>query len=80
MTRHLLREEGWALRILLAEDNAVNQLLALRVLEKQGHHVVTAGNGRAVLELLEKADVRPGPDGHPNAGDGWVRSHGRHSQ
>ena len=55
VTRHSLREEGRSLRILLAEDNAVNQLLASRLLEKQGHHVVTAGNGRAVLERLEKA-------------------------
>ena len=43
------------MRILLAEDNAVNQLLASRVLEKHGHRVVTAGNGRAALERLEKA-------------------------
>jgi CheY-like chemotaxis protein len=55
VTRHSLREEGRSLRILLAEDNVVNQLLASRLLEKQGHHVVTAGNGRAVLERLEKA-------------------------
>ena len=54
VTRHSLREEGRSLRILLAEDNAVNQLLASRVLEKQGHHVVTASNGRAALERLEK--------------------------
>ena len=54
VTRHSLREEGRSLRILLAEDNAVNQLLASRLLENQGHNVVTAGNGRAALERLEK--------------------------
>ncbi len=40
------------LRILLAEDNVVNQRLAMRVLEKHGHRVVVANNGREVLELL----------------------------
>ena len=54
VTRHSLREEGRSLRILLAEDNAVNQLLTSRVLEKHGHNVVTAGSGRAALEQLEK--------------------------
>ena len=54
VTRHTLREEGRSLRILLAEDNAVNQVLATRLLEKQGHKVVTAGSGRLVLERLEK--------------------------
>jgi two-component system, sensor histidine kinase and response regulator len=54
VTRHLLREEGRSLRILLAEDNVVNQILASRLLERQGHKVVTVGNGRAALERLEK--------------------------
>jgi signal transduction histidine kinase/DNA-binding response OmpR family regulator len=34
------------IRILLAEDNIVNQRLALRILEKAGHEVVVASNGR----------------------------------
>jgi len=41
------------LHILLAEDNAVNQRLALRVLEKAGHAVSVAGNGKDALAALE---------------------------
>jgi two-component system, sensor histidine kinase and response regulator len=43
-----------ALRVLLAEDNAVNQRLAVRLLEKQGHAVVVANNGREALAVLER--------------------------
>ena len=43
-----------ALRILLAEDNRVNQFLAVRLLEKAGHQVQTANNGRAALAALER--------------------------
>jgi PAS domain S-box-containing protein len=42
------------LRILLAEDNLVNQRLMTRLLEKRGHRVVVASNGREVLAALEK--------------------------
>jgi PAS domain S-box-containing protein len=53
VTRHSMREEGTALRILLAEDNVVNQKLASRLLEKRGHIVVTAADGRQALARLE---------------------------
>lgn len=47
------------LRVLLTEDNAINQRLAQRTLEKAGHSVVIADNGLRALECLaaEKFDV-----------------------
>ena len=42
------------LRVLVAEDNAVNQRLIVRLLEKRGHRVVLADNGRQALAALEK--------------------------
>jgi CheY-like chemotaxis protein/HPt (histidine-containing phosphotransfer) domain-containing protein len=42
------------LHILLAEDNVVNQRLAASVLERRGHKVTIAANGREALAALER--------------------------
>lgn len=40
------------LNILVVEDNPINQLIATRLLEKAGHSVRLADNGRVALEIL----------------------------
>jgi CheY-like chemotaxis protein len=47
------QEPSTSLRILLAEDNLVNQRLAMRLLEKRGHSIVVAGNGHETLQAFE---------------------------
>src|SRR6195256_69696 len=56
VTVHSLRESRGRLRILLAEDNRVNQVLAVRLLEKRGHKVEVAGNGEEALEALDRQE------------------------
>ncbi len=54
LTRHTLEERRHALNILLAEDNQVNQKLAVTLLRKQGHEITVANNGRIAVDLLAK--------------------------
>jgi two-component system sensor histidine kinase/response regulator len=51
VTRHSLRESSRKLHILVAEDNAVNQTVILRVLGKMGHSSVLACTGKEALAL-----------------------------
>ncbi len=56
VTRHSLREGQRSLRILLAEDNVVNQKLVERIIEKHGHTAIVANNGREAMKALEKQE------------------------
>ena len=44
------KEEGKGIRVLLAEDNVVNQQVAVFMLQARGYHVDVAGNGSEALE------------------------------
>ncbi|MDQ2948461.1 MAG: ATP-binding protein [Acidobacteriota bacterium] len=55
-----LKESGFSpsatmLRVLLVEDNRVNQRVAVNLIQRQGHQVIVAGNGREALEQLRSA-------------------------
>ena len=71
LTRYTLQEEKQHYRILLAEDNVVNQTLAVRLLEKRGYVVSVAGDGLAAVEALKNGEYdlvlmdiqMPGMDG-----------------
>jgi signal transduction histidine kinase/DNA-binding response OmpR family regulator len=52
VTRHSVRERRACSRILLAEDNPVNQRLAIKMLERWGHTVVSVGNGQEALDAI----------------------------
>ncbi len=56
ITPSSLRKPGPGVRILLADDNKVNQRVAVRMLEKDGHRVIVASRGREALAALERED------------------------
>lgn len=71
VTRHTLREEKHRVRVLVAEDSAVNHTLAVRILEKRGYSVSVAPDGQAAVEAFQTGgfevvlmDIQmPGMDG-----------------
>ncbi len=56
ITRHTIQQAKRQLRLLVAEDNEVNQILALRLLQKHGHIVTLAGTG---LEAVQQWRSQP---------------------
>jgi len=56
VTRHTLNEAHRSLRILVAEDNAVNRQLVTALLGKRGHTVVTVVNGREAVAAVTKGE------------------------
>jgi signal transduction histidine kinase/CheY-like chemotaxis protein/HPt (histidine-containing phosphotransfer) domain-containing protein len=80
------QEAQQPLCILLAEDNRVNQQVARRILEKQGHTVVVVGDGQAALAALAQApfdlvlmDIQmPVLDGMAATAAIRAREHGTH--
>jgi len=56
VTRYTIQEARRRLNILLAEDNMVNQKLAITLLQGRGHNIVAADNGREAVELLEREE------------------------
>jgi PAS domain S-box-containing protein len=64
------------LRVLLAEDNPVNQMVAKRLLERMGHHVDVAGNGKQAVAAVRDTEYdvvlmdcqMPEMDGYTAAG------------
>jgi CheY-like chemotaxis protein len=72
--------QGAPIRVLLVEDNAVNQMVAEALLERRGFEVVVAGNGPRGGRDLSARAVRPRADGHPDARDGRLRGARRDSR
>jgi two-component system sensor histidine kinase/response regulator len=52
VTRHTINEARQSLRILVAEDNAVNRLLVTAILTKRGHTAVSVTNGRDAVAAI----------------------------
>ncbi len=54
VTRHSIRDSHPMLKVLLVEDHAINQKLAVALLERWGHDVEVAANGQIALDMLQQ--------------------------
>jgi CheY-like chemotaxis protein len=64
------------LEILLAEDNPINQRVAVEILKRMGHTVTVVNDGRAAVEAVEGRPLRPGVDGRADADHGRLAGDG----
>jgi two-component system, sensor histidine kinase and response regulator len=89
VTRHSLREARRHLSVLLAEDNAINRELAVRLLSKRGHSVTVVENGKQSVAAVQTKtfdvvlmDVQmPEMDGFEATAAirQWEQANGRHT-
>ncbi|MEK7402212.1 MAG: response regulator, partial [Gemmatimonadota bacterium] len=57
VTRHTIDETRRRVRVLLTEDNPVNQEVASSMLRKRGHEVIVAGDGRVAVDHIKAGDT-----------------------
>ncbi len=69
-----------AARVLLAEDNPVNQHVAAAMLDSLGHSAYRSPATACVAVAGVARAFRSGPDGLPDAGNGRLRGHGADSR
>jgi CheY-like chemotaxis protein len=56
ITRHTLMTKPRVLKVLLAEDNPVNQKLVVTLLTKRGHQATVASDGKQALEMVKSQE------------------------
>ena len=66
-----------SMRVLVAEDNVVNQRVASGLLRKRGHEVTVVGDGQSGRRGDRRRPLRCCLDGRSDAGDGRLRGDGR---
>ncbi len=54
ITKHYLRENFPRLRVLLAEDNKINQIVAENILKDEGYSIIIANDGLEAVNLFQK--------------------------